>query len=98
MIRKIKSYFDWLLRLFVFKVMYKKPTESHIGNRFRLMPGSVWNPILKYPRNHICFCGSRIKFKDCHLEKTPKTVPSHLERTIKIRIKTFLKRTGYQGN
>lgn len=29
-------------------------------------PGLVWSPLLRYPKNAKCFCGSGIKFKKCH--------------------------------
>lgn len=29
-------------------------------------PGHVWSPLLRYPRNAKCFCGSGKKFKTCH--------------------------------
>ena len=29
-------------------------------------PGLVWSPLLRYPRNAKCFCGSGKKFKGCH--------------------------------
>ena len=37
-------------------------------------PGYVWNPLLKYPRNSDCFCGSHLKFKKCCLSKVKPVV------------------------
>lgn len=30
-------------------------------------PGMVWNKLREFPRNEPCFCGSKKKFKKCHL-------------------------------
>lgn len=32
---------------------------------YGLKDGNTWNPLLKYPRNRECYCGSRIKHKKC---------------------------------
>ncbi len=40
-----------------------------------LKPGYAWNPLLKYPRNDECPCGSGTKFKNCHLNKMPRAIP-----------------------
>lgn len=31
------------------------------------VPGYAWNPLLKFPRNQLCFCGrdGGLKFKNC---------------------------------
>ncbi len=29
-------------------------------------PGHVWSPLIRYPKNAKCFCGSGVKFKRCH--------------------------------
>lgn len=39
-------------------------------------PGCVWNPLLEYPRNARCVCGSGKKFKSCCLPSP------HFERAI----------------
>lgn len=36
--------------------------------------GLAWNPLMDYPRNEKCFCGSGVKFKKCHLTTMPKCV------------------------
>ena len=38
---------------------------------YQLKPGWVWNPLLRFPRNSLCFCGSGIKSKKCCLPKVP---------------------------
>lgn len=38
-------------------------------------PGFVWNPLLRYPRNEPCPCGSGMKFKKCHLDQLPQAIP-----------------------
>lgn len=37
--------------------------------------GFHWNPLLRYPRNSLCFCGSGIKSKKCCLPKIPMAIP-----------------------
>lgn len=32
------------------------------------------NPLMKYPRNIDCFCGARVKSKNCCLPKQPRIV------------------------
>lgn len=36
--------------------------------------GYEWNPLKKYPRNTPCYCGSKIKFKHCHLNEIQSQV------------------------
>lgn len=38
-------------------------------------PGFVYNPLLKYPRNERCYCGSGVKAKMCCLPKVKRVVP-----------------------
>lgn len=40
----------------------------------RPLPGYVWNPLLKYPRNNQCPCLSGLKFKRCCLPNLPQAV------------------------
>lgn len=37
-------------------------------------PGWVWNPLLRYPRNRACYCGSGVKFKKCHYSREVRVV------------------------
>jgi hypothetical protein len=32
-------------------------------------PGTAWNPLRRFPRNNLCFCGSKKKAKACCLRK-----------------------------
>ncbi len=45
--------------------------------------GYVHNPLLKYPRNSTCFCGSEKKFKKCHLRSLSGTVSKDDEKELK---------------
>ena len=44
--------------------------------------GFVWNPLAQWPRNAACFCGSGLKFKGCHRDRIPQTVPSERGRAL----------------
>lgn len=35
---------------------------------------TVPNPMLRWPRNTVCFCGSGRKFKKCHMHKVPSMI------------------------
>lgn len=39
-------------------------------------PGYRWNPMLNYPRNAGCPCGSGKKFKKCHIGQVPPVIPT----------------------
>lgn len=53
---------------------YQKEQEN-----FRLLNSSVtklargesWNPLRRYPRNELCYCGSGVKYKKCHWQNEP---------------------------
>lgn len=47
-------------------------------------PGFVWNPLLKYPRNELCPCGSGKKFKKCHLDQLPQAIPKSAGKDARI--------------
>lgn len=36
--------------------------------------GHVWSPLLRYPKNAKCFCGSGKKFKACHKDNMKMAV------------------------
>jgi len=60
------------------------------GEGYALRKGSQWNPILKYPRNHDCFCGSKIKFKKCCLPAAKmaiETQPASLTKALANRVR-----------
>ena len=51
-----------------------KLTPKHLQNMrdvrlegYKPRAGQTWNPLLKYPRNESCFCGSGKKAKRCCL-------------------------------
>lgn len=46
-------------------VMTFKPQKPKDGYVPQI--GNKWNPILKYPKNESCYCGSGKKFKKCCL-------------------------------
>jgi hypothetical protein len=39
-----------------------------------LSKGHSWNPLRKYPRNELCFCGSGLKSKKCCLPGLPLAI------------------------
>jgi hypothetical protein len=41
---------------------------------YRIPEGFIRNPLLKYPRNSACLCGSGKKFKKCHLGELPVAI------------------------
>lgn len=43
---------------------------------YALMPGASWNPLTKWPRNHVCFCGSMRKSKNCCLPHVARALPT----------------------
>lgn len=44
--------------------------------------GGAWNPLLNYPRNLPCLCGSGFKFKVCCNGKLPRAVSKDWAKTI----------------
>ena len=48
-------------------------------------PGAAFNPLLRYPRNLPCTCGSDFKFKVCCYKKLPRCVPADWARAIQER-------------
>lgn len=44
----------------------------------------VRNPLLKYPVNEWCWCGSRVKAKNCCLPGVNKYIPKYQERKLKL--------------
>lgn len=41
---------------------------------FRLLEGMAFNPLLSYPPNKGCFCGSWTKFKRCCYPRQPRAI------------------------
>lgn len=42
--------------------------------KFIPQQGLVWSPLLRYPKNAKCFCGSGTKFKRCHKDNMKMAV------------------------
>lgn len=47
--------------------------DQLVVKSWRPNEGRSWSPLLNFPRNDKCFCGSGIKFKKCHLNKLART-------------------------
>ncbi len=81
----IKRFITWLFSLFPAK---HKPTipvvtitakerdsgSVDLGGVVPL-PGYVFNPMRKYPRNEPCYCNSGLKYKKCCLNTDPLAIP-----------------------
>lgn len=49
-----------------------------------LLPGFKWNPLLNFPRNEECFCGSGVKHKKCCLSRVEPVVrEADVERIVR---------------
>lgn len=58
-------------------------SEIPVNRRcFRPVEGNAFNPLLQFPRNHPCICGSGAKFKACCLRLQPRGIPKSLARRI----------------
>lgn len=49
-----------------YKEAQRKSKETK-NKAYKPLPGDIWNPLVKFPRNNPCPCGSGKKFKVCHL-------------------------------
>ncbi len=49
-----------------------------MSTAYKAKPGFVANPLLKYPRNRVCPCGSGEKFKSCCLKVMTRYVTADL--------------------
>lgn len=45
--------------------------------------GAAWNPLVSYPRNNPCTCGSGFKFKKCCYAKLPRAVPADWAKRVR---------------
>jgi uncharacterized protein YecA (UPF0149 family) len=54
--------------------LQKPPVWTPTGVGLRPKKGFDWNPLLGYPRNQRCFCGSGQKFKYCCANRMPETL------------------------
>lgn len=70
------------LKFFLYRVV-----RFLFGKRIALLffaQNYVSNPLLKFPRNEWCWCGSRKKSKNCHLPKAARFVLAEDERKLKL--------------
>jgi len=65
----------------------KAKTKLSLSKIKRLKDQVMLNPMLKYPRNLDCYCGSNEKFKACCLPKQAKQIPIELG----LKLKEYLK-------
>jgi uncharacterized protein YecA (UPF0149 family) len=42
---------------------------------YSLKRDAMWNPFIKFERNHPCICRSQKKYKKCCLPKMPRAIP-----------------------
>lgn len=89
--------------VFSFFPQYRNPTQpviqltqKHLDayrpvayDGHRPMEGTTWNPMLKYPRNSVCYCGSKIKAKKCCLPKQPLAIDKTFAATAKPLVRTL---------
>lgn len=52
-----------------------KKVKEPTNRTWAPIDGHVWNPLLKFPRNKPCPCGTGLKFKHCHLPIISRAVP-----------------------
>lgn len=52
-----------------------KSTPDPTRTAMVLKEGFCWNPLRNYPRNEQCFCGSKLKFKKCCVNKLASAIP-----------------------
>ena len=58
-----------------------------LSEGIHLAGNSEWNPMLKYPRNETCFCGSGTKAKKCCLIHQPLAVTKEYAEKAKPLVK-----------
>lgn len=78
---KLRVALDLVIEwIFSFFPSAKNPHSPIITIKPRTIDGMTpkiehkWNPVLKYPRNEICYCRSGKKFKNCCLLRQPLAV------------------------
>lgn len=60
--------------------------NSH-KHKKRPVDGAKWNPLLKYPRNESCYCGSNLKFKKCCLRLETQAISHDYANEAKALVK-----------
>ena len=74
----IQKLIHWFFAFFPFKARPQEPVHNFTQKQLeaklpvafegmKVNDDSAWNPLLKYPRNATCFCGSGFKAKRCCL-------------------------------
>lgn len=48
---------------------------------FDLKPGFEWNPMFDYPKHEPCYCGKKLKFKNCCYQTLQPAVPTEVAET-----------------
>lgn len=86
--KTIKAFLIWILSFFPAKTgpksiihEFRGPKEKppEIGKTPLVpMEGNDWNPMLKYPRNETCYCGSRKKYKKCCFGTEALAIPKEV--------------------
>lgn len=78
-----------------YRLIFRKPTAAAAKPdtpiALSLKAPTIHNPLLKYPRNTICFCRSGKKFKRCHMNQLPRTVIREQAE----EAKALMKKLGY---
>lgn len=82
---------SWLLNKWA-KFNQKKSVvvDSKRGTK-RVRGKFVWNPLLKYPENIACWCGSKKKAKVCCLPTVPETC-SYKQAVINKKYLVYIKK------
>ena len=57
-------------------------TQRMAKEGLRPRRGHEWNPLLTWPREVKCFCGSYKLHKDCHLGKIKVAIPKEMAKFI----------------
>ena len=83
----------WLSRLFRREAPEPKVFEPPEVKGYVAPKGAMWNPLLKWPRNHVCWCGSGLKAKFCCLPRSSKCISLKTGTVIKANWNGLLKGT-----
>lgn len=87
--RPIKDYLKY-----AYLKTLKRDTIAGPGDFKAVRDGSDWNPLLKYPRNESCYCGSGVKFKKCCLPRTQYAVDKKAADAAKPLVDIIRKKHG----
>lgn len=64
---------------------HPQPDVPSTNRCFRLNENFAWNPLLKYPRNKGCFCGSGKKAKACCIPELISAISRAAAEAIRTR-------------